>query len=164
MRKTLIVLVVVATLLVAAPTTIRIGMLLGPTLANGGVLVLAPTGQVQVAMLGAGVSLISDGKGGYTIQSATPPWALVAMRTKIPGPRDFYRAQSGQHAPRAQFAVTRLATAGTRKSALLFGGLAEPQQLAEGGGAGTMQSSAEGHFHRFHIRLAGLLALGEDAR
>ena len=26
-----------------------------------------------------------------------------------------------------------------------------------------MQSSAEGHLHRFQIRFAGLLALGEDA-
>jgi len=64
--------------------------------------------------------------------------ALVAMRTQIPGPRDFHRAQSGQHAPRADFAVTRLVTAGTRKAALLFGWIAEAQQLAEGGGAGMM--------------------------
>jgi hypothetical protein len=27
-----------------------------------------------------------------------------------------------------------------------------------------MQSSAQSHFHRLQIRLAGLLALGEDAR
>ena len=72
MRKTLIILVVLATLLVAAPTTIRIGMLLGPTLANGGVLVLAPTGQVQVATLGVGLSLVSDGKGGYVLQGTVP--------------------------------------------------------------------------------------------
>ena len=71
MRRALIILVVVATLLVAAPTTIRIAMLAGPTLANGGVLVLAPTGQVQVATLGTGVSLVSDGKGGYSIQAAS---------------------------------------------------------------------------------------------
>jgi hypothetical protein len=89
--------------------------------------------------------------------------ALVAMRTQIPGPRDFHHAQSGQHAPRAQFAITRLATAGTGKAALWFGGLAETQQLAEGGSASVVQSSAEGHLHRFQIRLAGLLALGEDA-
>jgi hypothetical protein len=55
-------------------------------------------------------------------------------------------------------------TAGTRKAALWFGGLAETQQLAEGGGAGMMQRRAEGHLHRFQIRLSGLLALGEDAR
>jgi hypothetical protein len=89
--------------------------------------------------------------------------ALMAMRAQIPGPRDFHRAQSGQHAPRAQFAVTRLVTARTRKAALWFGWLAEAQQLAERGGAGMMQRSAEGHLHRFQIRLAGLLALGEDA-
>jgi len=72
MRNALIVIILAATLLIAAPTTIRIGMLLGPTMANGGVLVLAPTGQVQVATLGAGVSLISDGKGGYVLQGTVP--------------------------------------------------------------------------------------------
>ena len=47
--------------------------------------------------------------------------------------------------------------------ALFFGWLAETQQVAECGGASVMQSSAESHLHRFQIRLAGLLALGEDA-
>jgi hypothetical protein len=56
-----------------------------------------------------------------------------------------------------------LVTAGTRKAALLFDGFAEVQQLAEGGSAGMMESSAERHLHRFQIRLAGLLAFGEDA-
>jgi len=56
-----------------------------------------------------------------------------------------------------------LVTAGTRKATPWFDWLAETQQLAEGAGAGMMQSSAECHFHRFQIRLAGLLALGEDA-
>jgi hypothetical protein len=46
----------------------------------------------------------------------------------------------------------------------LFGWVAEAQQLAEGGGAGMMQGSAEGHLHRLQIRLAGLPALGENAR
>jgi len=72
MRNALIILVVVATLLVAAPTTIRIGMLLGPTLANGGVLVLAPNGQVQVATLGPGLALVRDAGGGYTLQGTVP--------------------------------------------------------------------------------------------
>jgi hypothetical protein len=47
--------------------------------------------------------------------------------------------------------------------ALGFGRLAETQQLAQGGGAGMMQSRAESHLHRFQVRLAGPLALGEDA-
>ena len=47
--------------------------------------------------------------------------------------------------------------------ALLLGWLAEAQQMAEGGGAGMMQSSAKGHLHRFQIRFARSLALGEDA-
>jgi hypothetical protein len=76
MRNALIVIILAATLLIAAPTTIRIAMLAGPTLANGGVLVLAPTGQVQVATLGAGVSLISDGKGSYTLQAIVPKLML----------------------------------------------------------------------------------------
>jgi hypothetical protein len=89
--------------------------------------------------------------------------ALVAMRTQIPRPRNFHRAQSGQHAPRAEFAVTRLLAAGTRKAALQFARLAEVQQPAESGGTGMMQSSAERHLHGFQIRLAGQLTLGEDA-
>jgi hypothetical protein len=89
--------------------------------------------------------------------------ALVTTRTQIPRPRDLHRAQRGHHAPRAQFAVTRLVTAGTPKPALWFGWLAEAQQLAEGRGAGMMQSGAKGHLHRFEIGLAGLLVLGEDA-
>src|SRR5215831_7135498 len=80
--------------------------------------------------------------------------AVVAMRTQIPRPCDFHRAQGGQHAPRAQFAVMRLVTAGTRKATLLFGWLAKAQQSAEGGGSGMMQSSTEGHLHRFQIRFA----------
>ncbi len=76
MIRKLLIALAAATLLLAAPTTIRIGMLLGPTLANGGVLVLAPNGQVQVATLGAGVSLISDGKGGYTLQGTVPKLML----------------------------------------------------------------------------------------
>jgi len=54
-------------------------------------------------------------------------------------------------------------TAGTWKRTLLFGRRAEAQQVAEGRGAGMMQGSAEGHLHRFQIRLARLLAVGEDA-
>ena len=54
-------------------------------------------------------------------------------------------------------------TAGTQKRALLFGRFGEAQQVTESGGSSMMQGSAEGHLHRFQIRLAGLLALGEDA-
>jgi hypothetical protein len=90
--------------------------------------------------------------------------ALAAMRTQIPGTCDLHRTQGRHHAPRAQLAVTRLVTAGTRKRALLFVRLAETQQVAEGGGAGMLQGSAEGHLHCFQIRLASLLAVGEDAR
>jgi hypothetical protein len=88
--------------------------------------------------------------------------ALAAMWTQIPGPRNFHRTQSGQYAARAEFAVTRLVATATGKAALLFGWLAEAQQLAEGGGAGMMESRTEGRLHRFQIRLARLLALGED--
>ncbi len=54
-------------------------------------------------------------------------------------------------------------TTGTRKAVLWFGRLAKAQQLVESRGAGMMQSSAEGHLHRFQIGLAGLLALRENA-
>ncbi len=47
-------------------------MLLGPTLANGGVLVLAPNGQVQVAALGPGVALVGNDSGGYVLQGTVP--------------------------------------------------------------------------------------------
>ena len=76
MRKALIVLLVVAAALAAAPTTIRIAMLAGPLLANGGVLVLAPNGQVQVASIGTGVSLTSTGNGAYVLQAVVPNLAV----------------------------------------------------------------------------------------
>jgi len=44
--------------------------------------------------------------------------ALVAMRTQIPGTRDFHRAQGRQDASRTRFAITRLVTAGTWKLAV----------------------------------------------
>lgn len=87
----------------------------------------------------------------------------MAMRAQIPGERDLHRSQGRQHAPRAQFAVTRLVTAGRPKRALLFGRFGKAQQVPESGGPGLMQGSAEGHLHRFQIRLRGLLAVGKDA-
>jgi hypothetical protein len=75
MRKILVAVIRAAMLLIAAPTTIQIAMLTAPTLAYGGVLLLAPTGQVQVATLGSGVALVSDGKGSYVMQAIVPkPW------------------------------------------------------------------------------------------
>jgi hypothetical protein len=71
LRKAIIGVVLMAVVLWAGPTTVRIGMLLAPALANGGVLVVTPTGQVVVASVGAGVTLVANG-GGYTIQAATP--------------------------------------------------------------------------------------------
>ena len=88
----------------------------------------------------------------------------MAMRTQIPGARDFHLAESGLDAPRAPFTVTRFLAAGTWNRALVRRRLRELQQLAEGGCAGPMQHGAQSHFHRLQIRLAGLFALGEDAR
>ena len=56
-------------------------MLAGPVLANDGVLVLTPTGQVVVASVGTGVSLVANG-GGYTIQTATPNAAVGSKPTR----------------------------------------------------------------------------------
>jgi hypothetical protein len=44
--------------LVAAPTMIPLGMLAAPAIANGGVMTVSPTGQIVVAQLGTGVSLV----------------------------------------------------------------------------------------------------------
>jgi len=71
LRKAITGVVLMAVVLWAGPTTVRIGMLLAPALANGGVLVVTPAGQVVVAGVGAGVTLVANG-GGYTIQAATP--------------------------------------------------------------------------------------------
>lgn len=62
----------------AGPTTVRIGMLLAPTLAGGGVLVVSPAGQVVVATLGTGITLAANG-AGYTIQ-ATLPSSVVGVK------------------------------------------------------------------------------------
>jgi hypothetical protein len=89
--------------------------------------------------------------------------AVVAARAQIPGARQFHFAQSGENAPRAQFAVLRLTAAWAGDSALAGGRLGELQQLAEGRRAGLMQGGTEGHLHRLQIQVAGWLALGEDA-
>lgn len=57
--------------LLAAPTAIKISMLAAPLLAGGGVLVVTPNGAVQVGALGAGLSLVSNGIGGWTLVPAT---------------------------------------------------------------------------------------------
>ena len=58
MRKLFIGLVL-ATVLVATPTMIPLGMLAAPALTGGGVMAVSPNGQVVVAQLGPGVSLES---------------------------------------------------------------------------------------------------------
>ena len=90
--------------------------------------------------------------------------ALMAMRTEIPGARDFHLAQCGEDAPRAEFAVTRLTAAGTWNRALLLDRLGEPQSPGERSGPSLMQGSAHRYFHRLQICFAGLLALGENTR
>ncbi len=81
MRKAIFGLVLLTAILWAAPTTVRIAMLAAPTLAGGGVLVVTPTGQVMVATLGAGISLVSNA-GGYTLQAASPNAAVGAKPTR----------------------------------------------------------------------------------
>ena len=81
MLKAIFGIVLLTAILWAAPTTIRIAMLAAPTLAGGGVPVVTPTGQVMVATLGAGVSLVSNA-GGYTLQAASPNAAVGAKPTR----------------------------------------------------------------------------------
>ena len=87
---------------------------------------------------------------------------MVTERTQIPGARQFHFTQSGENAPRAQFAVVRLTAAGAGDGALIGGRLGEPQQLTESCCAGLMEGGTEGHLHRLQIQLAALLTLGED--
>ena len=71
LRKAIVGAVLMVMVLWAGPTTVRIGMLLAPALANGGVLAVTPTGQVVLAGVGSGVTLVANG-GSYSIQAATP--------------------------------------------------------------------------------------------
>lgn len=88
--------------------------------------------------------------------------AIVTARAQIPGARQFHFAQSGENAPRAQFAVVRLTAAWTGDGALTGAGLGELQQLTEGRCAGLMQGGTEGHLHCLQVQATGLLTLGED--
>ena len=81
MRKAVIGTLLLAAVLWAAPTTLRIAMLAAPPLAGGGVLVVTPTGQVVVATLGPGISLVSNA-GGYTIQAASTNATVGAKPTR----------------------------------------------------------------------------------
>jgi hypothetical protein len=102
MRKILIVLLlVVAAGLLVAQTSVRVGMLSGPTGA-GGVLVLAHNGQITFATIGAGIALVSA-NGGYVLQAQTSPRVLgekpvrqpdgtyVVARPPAPGTLAVYR-------------------------------------------------------------------------
>src|ERR1019366_8946660 len=69
MRKLLIG-ALVAVGLVLAQTTVRVGMLSGPSGA-GRVMVLAPNGNVTFAAIGAGITLVDTGGGAWVLQSTT---------------------------------------------------------------------------------------------
>jgi hypothetical protein len=66
--------------------------------------------------------------------------AVVTVRPQIPGARQFHFTQSGENAPRAQFAVVRLSATWAGDGALVCGRLGELQQLTECRCAGLMQS------------------------
>ena len=102
MRKVLaIVLVAVVAGVLAAQTSVRVGMLSGPNGA-GGVLVLAPNGAITFATIGAGVSLVNV-NGGYVLQATTTARMLgekparqqdgtyVVAKTPTPGTMKVYR-------------------------------------------------------------------------
>ena len=86
--------------LVLAQTTVRVGMLSGPSGA-GRVMVLAPNGAVTFAALGAGISLVDVG-GGWVLQSTAarivgekpvrqPDGSYVIARTPASGTLALYR-------------------------------------------------------------------------
>ena len=70
MRRLFVGLVVV-TVLAAGPTMIPLGILAAPAVPNGGVMTVTPNGQVVVATLGAGVSLVNN-NGAWSLVAAQP--------------------------------------------------------------------------------------------
>ena len=96
-----VVLVVVTAGLLMAQTSVRVGMLSGPVGA-GGVLVLAPTGQITFATVGTGISLVRVA-GGYVLEAQAsgrvrgekparqPDGTYVVARTPGPGTLAVYR-------------------------------------------------------------------------
>ena len=100
MRKLLIG-ALVAVGLVLAQTTVRVGMLSGPSGA-GRVMVLAPNGTVTFAALGAGIALVDTGGGGWVLQSTAarivgekpvrqPDGSYVIARSPASGTLAVYR-------------------------------------------------------------------------
>ena len=100
MRKLLIG-VLVAVGLVLAQTTVRVGMLSGPT-GGGRVMVIAPNGSVTFAALGAGITLVDTGGGAWVLQSTAarivgekpvrqPDGSYVIARSPASGTLAVYR-------------------------------------------------------------------------
>ena len=100
MRKLLIG-ALVAVGLVLAQTTVRVGMLSGPSGA-GRVMVLAPNGNVTFAAIGAGITLVDTGGGAWVLQSTTarivgekpvrqPDGSYLIARTPASGTLAVYR-------------------------------------------------------------------------
>ena len=100
MRKLLIG-ALVAVGLVLAQTTVRVGMLSGPSGAVR-VMVIAPNGSVTFAALGAGIALVDTGGGGWVLQSTAarivgekpvrqPDGSYVIARTPASGTLALYR-------------------------------------------------------------------------
>ena len=102
MRKILaVLLVVVVAGVLAAQTSVRVGMLSGPT-GSGGVLVLAPNGAITFATIGAGITLVSV-NGGYVLQvqataavvgekpARQQDGTYVVAKTPTPGTMKVYR-------------------------------------------------------------------------
>ena len=100
MRKLLIG-ALVAVGLVLAQTTVRVGMLSGPSGA-GRVMVIAPNGTVTFAALGAGITLVDTGGGAWVLQSTAsrivgekpvrqPDGSYLLGRAVSPGTLAVYR-------------------------------------------------------------------------
>jgi hypothetical protein len=97
MRRTVLVLLVLAVMLAAAPTMIPLGMLAAPALSGGGVMAVAPTGQVVVAQLGVGISLVNSNN----------VWTIQAMQ-----PREVYSIKPAMQ-PNGTYTLTDAAIAAT---------------------------------------------------
>ena len=101
-RKLLLTAALVAAVgVLLAQTTVRVGMLSGPSGA-GRVMVLAPNGNVTFASIGAGIALVDTGGGGWVLQSTAaqivgekpvrqPDGSYVIARTPASGTLALYR-------------------------------------------------------------------------
>lgn len=86
----------------------------------------------------------------------------MTVWAQVIGPRYIHLTDSGEDWLAAQLAVVRLMAATTGKAPLFDSRARELQQLAEGGGAGTMHGRAYRGFEGFQIHTPSFAAGLED--